>query len=282
MGDEEYQRNLEIDDLLETWEWCSRRLHVKWRRKERLRNGCFIGITCALSGQTAISARALLKAMELPKRYQALPKPLLNQKRVLIFWKVKPVPLLELCLGTYTKSSPLTKPLNRIRLMYQNNPTLDDLTKIMRFREKRFGCEWYTEGHHPEREFRSLKKEMRPLCEQLRDLIVKEHAIVERLGLEALAQGWQFREIPASWRVRKTPEKLLNRATRLKLWQAGQEVFSRELDDEEKLEALCQVLYRKVTPSIKAAIEAQGYSVDNVVDDMLNFDLRKSREEIIA
>ena len=82
--------------------------------------------------------------------------------------------------------------------------------------------------------------------------------------------------------MRKTPEKLLNRATRLKLWQAAQDILDRKLEHREKLEALCHALYRKITPSTRAAIEAQGYTVDNVVDDMLNFDMRKSRDEITA
>lgn len=38
----------------------------------------------------------------------------------------------------------------------------------------------------------------------------------------------------------------------------------------------------QITPSVKAAIEAQGYTVDNVVDDMLNFDMRKTQAEITA
>jgi hypothetical protein len=86
----------------------------------------------------------------------------------------------------------------------------------MRHREKHFGDDWYTEGHHPERELRLLKKEMWPLCELLRDFLVKEFATIEKLAQEVLARGWQFGEIPVSWLARKTPETLLNRATRLK------------------------------------------------------------------
>jgi hypothetical protein len=282
MEDDAYQRNLEIDNLLDTWEWCSRRLHVKWQRKRRLRNGCFVGITSGLLGETSLTARALLRAMKLPESYRTLPQPLLNRKRLLIFWKVKPGSLLELCVGCHTKSSPLTKPLNRLRSAFHDNSTLDDLAKKMRGREERFGSEWYTEGHHPESDYRLLKKEMRPLWKQLRDLILQEQAVVEKLAQEVLAQGWQFGEIPASWRVRKTPEKLLNRATRLKLWRVAQDILARNLSDEATLEALCQNLSGKITPSIKAGIEAQGYTADNVVDDMLNFDMRKSRGEITA
>jgi hypothetical protein len=282
MSDDEYSRNLEIENLLATWEWCSRHLHLKWQRKPRLRNGCFIGITSGLLGDTSLTSRALVQAMELPKIYATLPQPLLNRTRLLNFWKVKPGPLLELCVGCYTKASPLTKPLNRLRLAYQDNPVLDHLAKTMRSREKRFGSQWYTEGHHPDCEVRVLKKEMLPFKKALKDLILKEPAIVEKLAHEVLAQGWQLGEIPASWRVRRTPENLLNRATRLKLWQAAQEILGRDLSDEATPETLCENLTRKITPSIKAAIEAQGYTVDNVVDDMLNFDMRKSRSEIAS
>lgn len=282
MGEDEYQRNLEIDDLLETWEWCSRRLHIKWQRKSKLRNGCFVGLTCALLGENSLSGPTLLRSITLPQHYQDLSRPLLNPKRLRIFWKVKPGPLLELCFGCYTKTSPLTKPLNRLRLVYQDNLILDDLTKKMRSREKHFGSEWYTEGHHPEEDVRLLKKEVQPLRQQLKGLIVKNLVVVEKLSLEVLSQGWHYRKIPASWRVRRTPEKLLNRAIRLKLWRAAQDVLARKLNDGEMVEALCLNLYRKITPSIKAAIEAQGYTVDNVVDDMLNFDMRKSRDKITS
>lgn len=246
MSDAEYQRNLEIDDLLDLWEWCSRRLHVKWQRKPRLRNGCYIGLTHALLGESSISGQILLQSMSLPERHAELERPLLSQKRLRIFWKLKPGPLLELCLGCYTKTSPLTKPLNRIRVQHQDNPTLDDLAKKMRGRERRFGSEWFTEGHHPTDELRLLKKEMSCLVKQLKDFILKEQAAIEKLIEELLPQGWQFREIPAAWLVRRAPEKLLNRATRLKLWQAAQNVLARNLPDREELEALCQSLYRKL------------------------------------
>jgi len=60
----------------------------------------------------------------------------------------------------------------------------------------------------------------------------------------------------------------------------AQEVLSQGLEEEQRLGALCDGLYRAITPSIKAAIESQGYTVDDVVDDVLNYDMRKSRKEI--
>jgi hypothetical protein len=280
--DERYNRNVEIDNLLNAWEWCSRRLRVKWQRNPRIRNDCFIGLTCALLDEDSISGPTLIRSMDLPRHHEEFSKPLLNKKKLRIFWKVKPDALLELCLGCYTKTSPLIRPLNQLRSTFQNNLILDDLAKKMRSREKRFGSEWFVEGHHPESEFRVLKEEMRPLWKELKDLIFKNQSAIEELLLELLPQGWQFREIPASWLVRKTPEKLLNRATRLKLWQVAQDILDRKLGHREKLEALCHALYRKITPATRAVIEAQGYTVDNVVDDMLNFDMRKSRDEITA
>ena len=278
MLDETYHRNVEVDDLLQIWEWCSRHLRIKWQHRPKLGNGCFIGLACALSDSEDDS----IAPFDLIKGYKSLPRPLLDRDQVIAFWDARPVSLLELCLGSYTKTSPLTKSLNRVRPAFQDNPRLDELSKKMRCREKQFGDDWHTEGHHPDREVRLLKKEMKPLCERLRDLIADQPDVVGKLSLEVLAKGWHFGEIPASWRVRRTPEKLLNRTTRLKLWQAAQDVLSRRLGEEAKLDALCQALYRKITPSTKAAIEAQGYTIDNVVDDMLNFDMRKSREEITA
>ena len=67
---------------------------------------------------------------------------------------------------------------------------------------------------------------------------------------------------------------------RLKLWLVAQEISYRNLDEEEETEALCNGFYQAITPAVKAAVESQGYTVDNVVDDFLNFDRHKSREEI--
>jgi hypothetical protein len=274
--DERYDRNVEVDDLLEIWEWCSRRLHVKWQRKRKLRNGCYIGIARALSNDGDVSP------MQLLKEYKRLPSALLNREQVIAFWEARPMSLLELCLGTYTKTSPLTRPLNRLRPAFHDNSTLDDLAKKMRCRVKRFGDDWWTEGHHPQREVRLLKKEMRSLCDKLRNSMADEPEAVSKLALDALAKGWQFGEIPASSLVRRTPEKLLNRATRLKLWEAGQEILTRDLDEEEMVRALWDVLNRKITPAVKAAIEAQGHTASDAVGDVISFDLQKSRGEITS
>jgi hypothetical protein len=275
---EEHYRNQEISNLLNIWEWCSRTLHVKWKRKRKLRNSCLMGIAYAVN--EGMFARDI-SGFTLPQVYKTLPVPLLNEATVLEFWDGHPTALLEMSLGTFTKGPSLAAQLDRLRLTRQDNPALDKIVKKMRSRQERFGSDWLFQGHHPESEFARLQKEMAPLCIEIRDLIVKKHATVEALAQEVLAQGpWQRGKLPASLFVRKTPESLLNRATRLKLWQAAQEVLSQDLAEEEQLEALCDVLYRKITPSVKAAIEAQGYSVDFVVDDVLNFDMYKSRDEI--
>jgi hypothetical protein len=103
-----------------------------------------------------------------------------------------------------------------------------------------------------------------------------------KLALDVLTKGWQFGEIPASCRVRKTHEKLLNHANRLKLWQTAHAILTRDLEEDEMLNALCSVLHRKITPATKAAIEAQDYTVADVVGDFINFDVRKTRDEITA
>jgi hypothetical protein len=272
---EESCRNQEIADLLDIWEWCSSILHVKWQRRRKSRNSCLMGLAYAVTEPNFVSP------FKFSKIYKKLPRPLLTRKKVLTFWEVQPVPLLELCLGSFTKNSPLKAGLDRIRLAKQHNPALDKIAKKMRAREKRFGSEWYFQGHHPENEFVALKKELASLSAKIRSFIAGKHASVESLAQEVLAQGpWQFGELPATSFVRKTPETLLNRANRLKLWQVAQEVLSRGLEEEESLEALCAALDRKITPSVRAVIEAQGYSIDQVIDDVLNFDMHKSREEI--
>jgi hypothetical protein len=276
MDNERYDRNVEVDQLLEIWEWCSRRLHARWQRRRRLRNPCFIALAVALSDDVR------LPPMQLLRKYISLPRPLLDAEKVRTFWEVQPDALLNLGVGLFTKGSPLTEALGRLRTVHQHNPVLDELAKKMRCREKQFGSEWYEEGHHPTSQVRSLKREMKPLLKALQNAFTQDPAAVEKLALEILPKGWQFGELPASCLVRKTPEKLLNRANRLKLWQAAQAVLAQDLPEEKMLSLLCDSLYRKITQSVKAAIEAQGYSADDVVDDVLTFDMRKSRDEITA
>jgi hypothetical protein len=220
--------------------------------------------------------------MQLLKTYKSLPSELLNREQVISFWEARPMSLLELCLGAYTKASPLTRPLNLLRPEFHDNPTLDDLAKKMRSRERRFGDDWWTQGHHPQSEVRLLKKEVKPLCAKLRDLMAGEPHSVSKLALEVLAKGWQFGELPASSRLRSTPEKLLNRATRLKLWEAGQEILFRDLGEDEIIRALWDVLHSKITPAVKSSIEAQGHTVSDAVSDLISFDLQKSRGEITS
>lgn len=260
------------------WEWCSRTLRVKWKRKRRYRNNCLIG----LAGAVNESHHGLeISPYELPLVYETLPGPLFDDAGLLSFWETFPISLLEMCLGCFTKGSPLAKRLDQIRLTRQDNAILDKLFKTMNKREERFGFDWIVKGHHPENEFAQLKKEMAPLFTALKKLIFGECASVEALAQELLAQGpWQMGSIPASVFVRKTPESLLNRAVRLKLWLVAQEILSQGLEGRDELEALCNGLYPAITPSVKAAIESQGYTADKVVDDFLNFDMRKSRKQI--
>jgi hypothetical protein len=215
--------------------------------------------------------------------YQRLPRPLLDQKKVRAFWDVQPIPLLEACLGSFNVETPLKAGLNDIRSRFLVNPTLDKIAKIMQAREKRFGPDWQIQGHHPEQEFVALKKETTALRSALRIYFTKKHRAIDKLALGILSHGgWQFGELPASSRVRRTPPTLLNEVTRLKLWDAAHEILEQYAGDgDAALEKICSTLYRKITPSIRSSIESQGYSVDHVIDDLLNFDLSVSRGEII-
>ena len=273
-------RNQEIRKLLDLWQWCSRTLHVQWERKRKYRNGCLFGLASAIN-ESQFGAN--VSPYQLPLVYRDLAEPLFNDLGLLAFWEEYPTPLLDMCLGCFTKGSPLSDRLNRLRLKRQDNPALDKLFKKMRGREERYGWDWSAEGHHPEGEFVQLKKEMTPLCDALKKVIVEDCAAVEILGREILSQGpWQLGSLPASSFVRKTPDSLLNRATRLKLWLLAQEILSKNLEDEVRLQALCDGFYRAITPSVASAIESQGYTVDDVVDDFLNYDMRKTRKEITA
>jgi hypothetical protein len=120
---EESCRNQEIADLLDIWEWCSSVLHVKWQRRRKSRNSCLMGLAYAVTEPNFISP------FKFSKIYKKLPRPLVTRKKVLTFWEVQPVPLLELCLGSFTKSSPLKPGLDRIRLAKQHNPALDQIAK---------------------------------------------------------------------------------------------------------------------------------------------------------
>jgi hypothetical protein len=112
---------------------------------------------------------------------------------VLSFWEVQPVPLLELCLGSFSKESPLQSALEKIRVAEQDNGSLDKVAKKMRAREKRFGCDWYFQGHHPQEDYAALEQGTAPLRAKLRALISKSHASINELANEVLSQGgWQF------------------------------------------------------------------------------------------
>jgi hypothetical protein len=272
---DEALRNHEIRSFLDIWEWCSRTLHVKWRRKRMHRNSCLMGMAFALSKDAFVSP------INLPSTYKNRPAPLFDKEALLQFWAVQPMTLLDLCLGVFTKDSPLKERLNQIRLKHQTNPRLDDVAKKMRARERRFQGEWHSEGHHPETEFSILEEGMNPILAEIGALIIKEPATVDKLAREVLAQGpWKPGDLSAYSLVRKTPENLLNRTTRLSLWRAAQEVRYLPFNEEETLQMLYEVLRKKITPAIKSAIEAEGYSVDQVVDDVMTFDMHKNREDI--
>lgn len=272
---DESLRNHEIASCLDVWEWCSRTLHVKWRRKRMNRNSCLMGMAFALSKDAFVSP------MKLPTSYKTFPVPLFSKAALLRFWTAQPGTLLELCLGMFTKGSLLKERLNQIRLKHQDNPPLDEVAKKMRAREKRFQGDWQSEGHHPEAEFSILEKGMGPILAEIGALIVMEPVTVDNLAREVLNQGpWKAGELSAYSLVRKTPENLLNRTTRLSLWRAAQDVRYLPFNEEETLKMLYDVLHKKITPAIKSAIESEGYSVDQVVNDMLNFDLHKTQEDI--
>jgi hypothetical protein len=251
---------------------------VKWQRKRKLRNGCFGGLAYAASAQR----KRPVTPMQLINGYEKLLKPRLTKKQITLFWKENPISLLELCLGAYTKASPLKDTLEGLRPEFFKNSSLDDLAKKMRCREMRFGSDWSVDGHHPAAEYRLLKGELRPLCSRLLKAIAAEPAAVSKLAFDVLAKGWQFGDAPASAWVRKTPEKLLNRTNRLKLWQTAQEMLAEGLEEEKVLEALCTRLTAQITPATKTAIEGRGYTVSDVVDDFIRFDVIKSRDEVTS
>ena len=270
-------RTQEIAELLALWEWCSAKLHAKWLRRRKSRNSFLMALAYSASQPDAISP------FEFVKVYPRLPRPLLDQKKVRVFWNIQPVALLAACLGSFSAKNSLQTDLNDIRSRFMTNPALDEIAKILRAREKRLGPDWQIQGRHPDREFVALKKGTTALRSALRAYLVKNHRAIDKLALEILSHGgWQLGELPTSSLVRRTPPTLLNKVTRLKLWDAAHEVLDQyEGDSDAALEKICFTLYRNITPSIRSAIESQGYSVDHVIDDYLNFDMSVNREEII-
>ncbi len=276
---DEVDRNEEIQQLLELWMWCSRSLHVKWERIHKHRNTCLMALHFAVNESRSGKKIGFSK---LCRAYQSLPVPMFNDDGLIAFCEIIPSVALQMATGCFTKGSPLTDELDQIRQKHGINPTLDALFKKMSSREKRYGPDWIEEGYHPESEFAQLKKEIAPLCDDFERVILLKIETMDLLARKIFADGgWQVpKEIPATWLVRKTPESLLNRATRLKLWQVAQEISFRNLDEEAEVVALCDAFYSAITPAVKEAVEAQGYTIDDVVNDFLNYDRYKSREEI--
>ena len=276
---DESNRNEEIRQLLELWMWCSRSLHVKWERIHKHRNTCLMGLHFAVNESRSGKTIGFSK---LCRAYQSLPVPMFNEEGLTDLCEIIPTVALHIATGCFTKGSPLTEQLDELRQKHGANRSLDALFKKMSSREERFGPNWDEDGHHPESEFAQLEKEIAPLCDDFKRLILREIKTMDMLARKIFADGgWQMpKEIPATWRVRKTPESLLNRATRLKLWQVAHEISLQNLDQKAELEALIDGFYRAITPAVKAVIEAEGYTVDDVVNDFLNRDRHKSREEI--
>ena len=127
-------RNQEIRNLLDLWQWCSRTLHVQWERKRKYCNGCLFGLASAVN-ESQFGAN--VSPYQLPLVYRDLAEPLFNDLGLLAFWEEYPTLLLDMCLGCFTKSSPLIDRLNRFRLKRQDNPVLDKLFKRMRGHEER-------------------------------------------------------------------------------------------------------------------------------------------------
>jgi hypothetical protein len=100
---EEHHRNQEISNLLNIWEWCSRSLHVKWKRERKLRNDCLMGIAYAVS--EGMFARDI-NGFTLPQIYKTLPVPLLNEATFLEFWDAHPTALLEMLSALLPKDRP--------------------------------------------------------------------------------------------------------------------------------------------------------------------------------
>jgi hypothetical protein len=274
---DDFQRNQEITELLSIWEWCSAKLHPKWCQRRKNRNSFLLGLAYAATEPKPICPFTFIKV------YQRFPRPLLDQKKVRTFWNVQPASLLEACLGSFKSKAPLEGGLNNIRARFLVNSALDKIVKAMLAREKRFGPSWQIQGHHPEQEFVALKRGTTALRSALRTYLVKNHREIDKLAMDILSHGgWRLGELPVSSLVGRTPPTLLNRTNRVKLWDAAHAVLDQYNGDfDAALEKICSTLSRKLTPSIRASIESQGYFGDQVVDDVLNFDMNVSREEII-
>jgi hypothetical protein len=106
--------------------------------------------------------------------------------------------------------------------------------------------------------------------------------MVDALAREILHQGWQAGQLPVSALIRRTPEALLNRVNRFKLWLAAQEAIDHGLDEIEPIQILSGHFDRIMTAALREGIESQGYAIEDVFDDFLNFDVHKSRDEIIG
>ena len=277
-----FERNTHILNSRHLWQWGSRSLHPRWERIPKYRGTCLMAIAFAVDqGEALIEAKTHL--FHIPEVYGAMSGPLVDNDGLSAWWDSYPHELLQLALGLLTQGHSLAEPLEKIRRKHGINKKLDSLAKRMQRREEAYGDDWTAEGYHPEAETAAFDELAAPFFDDTANLLLENLDRINDLAAELLRQGpWSFQQPPLWWFVRKTPEKLLNKIHRLTLWKAAQKVLFLDLEHNDKLRKLCEEVHGAVTPSIRSEVESQRYEIEDVVRDMLNFDMHKTREALLA
>jgi len=272
-----FELNRRFEQERTIWEWCSDKLHPIWVTRKKYRNDCLLGIAYGIERWTPQSGVSIF---DLPQVFGAIDGPLFDADDLVAWWDCYPACLLEMCQGIFTKGACLSTQLETVRKEEGVNPTLDEIAEKMHEKESQRRDAWDSKGIHPTSDIHLFQRNMTVLKKRLETLIVDEHRVVEALAREILELGCQADQLPALASIRRTPENLVDKVNRFKLWLAAQEAIDHGLNEAALMQILSGHFDRIMTPAFREKIELQGYTIKDVFDDFLNFDVHKNRDEI--
>lgn len=279
MQESYFDRNRLFAETRSVWEWCSAALRSGWLSHARHRNDCLLGIAY---GVDRWHARAGISMYDIPDIYGKIEGLLLDRTGLSVWWRYQPASLLEMALGSFTPGLSLAEEMETIRAKWEIDPVLDAIAKITLQREKACGEDWRHKAYHPVANLTRFERHIEGLRNELEALFLKNEALLNTMARNILAQGWEKGYLPAACTVRKTPEGLINKAARFKLWLFTQEALDQGMEGELLARHVASRFDRLLSPHVREEMQRAGHTIEDVFDDFLRWDIHKSRQEILG
>ena len=274
-----FDRNRLFAETRSVWEWCSVALRYDWASRPKHRNDCLLGIAY---GVDRWHSRSGVSMFDIPDTYGKIEGLLFDSTSLSVWWRYQPASLLEMALGCFTTGPSLKESMEAIRAKWEIDPILDAISKITRMRERECGDDWLHKVYHPAANLTRFEDHIAGLRGDLEALFLENGALLDALARNVLAQGWQHGHLPASCMVRKTPDGLINKTTRFKLWLFTQEALDQGMEGEVLARHVAGRFDRLLPAHRREEIERAGYTLQDVFDDFLRWDIHKSRQEILG